>query len=100
MFSASRRDKNVVSDFEDCLGWIVKPNPSGKVVKLLLEDRVRRRAFELWKQHGRPEGRDVEFWLQAEQELRAYMDKSDVTGNAPAKSGYGSQGPRAGRLLP
>jgi Protein of unknown function (DUF2934) len=28
------------------------------------------RARELWEQHGRPAGRDEEFWLQAESELR------------------------------
>ena len=27
------------------------------------------RARELWEQNGRPVGRDVEFWLQAEREL-------------------------------
>jgi hypothetical protein len=33
-------------------------------------EQIRRRANELWEQHGRPEGRDVEFWLQAEAEVR------------------------------
>jgi hypothetical protein len=31
--------------------------------------QVRKRAHEIWVQHGRPEGRDVEFWLKAEGEL-------------------------------
>ena len=30
---------------------------------------IRARAHELWEQHGRPMGRDLEFWLQAEREL-------------------------------
>ncbi|RZN16386.1 DUF2934 domain-containing protein [Bradyrhizobium sp. Leo121] len=30
---------------------------------------TRARAHELWEQHGRPTGRDLEFWLQAEREL-------------------------------
>jgi hypothetical protein len=30
---------------------------------------VRERAHELWILQGRPEGRDVEFWLAAEREL-------------------------------
>lgn len=34
-----------------------------------IEDRVRERAFELWETEGRPEGRDVEHWLDAEREL-------------------------------
>ena len=28
------------------------------------------RAHELWEQHGRPVGRDEEFWLRAELEIR------------------------------
>jgi hypothetical protein len=32
-------------------------------------ERIRIRAHELWEQHGRPVGRDEEFWLQAESEL-------------------------------
>ncbi len=31
---------------------------------------IRARARELWEQNGRPEGRDVEFWVQAETEVR------------------------------
>ncbi len=31
--------------------------------------RIKARARELWEQNGRPSGRDVEFWLQAEAEL-------------------------------
>ncbi len=31
---------------------------------------VRDRARELWEISGRPAGRDLEFWLQAERELR------------------------------
>jgi hypothetical protein len=38
------------------------------------ENRVRRRARELWEQSGRPSGRDLEFWLQAEREFREAED--------------------------
>jgi hypothetical protein len=37
-----------------------------------LKQQIRARAHELWEQHGRPAGRDVEFWLQAESELRKH----------------------------
>ena len=30
---------------------------------------IRERAHEIWIERGRPEGRDVEFWLAAEREL-------------------------------
>ena len=33
-------------------------------------DRIRRRAFDLWVEAGRPAGRDVEFREQAEREMR------------------------------
>jgi hypothetical protein len=35
-----------------------------------LKEKIRARAREIWEQQGRPAGRDVEFWLQAEAELR------------------------------
>ena len=33
------------------------------------KDAIRTRACELWEQNGRPDGRDLEFWLQAEAEI-------------------------------
>jgi hypothetical protein len=33
------------------------------------KQEITARAHELWEQHGRPTGRDLEFWLQAEREL-------------------------------
>ena len=30
---------------------------------------IKARARELWEQNGRPAGRDLEFWLQAEAEI-------------------------------
>jgi hypothetical protein len=32
-------------------------------------EEIRTRARELWEQNGRPDGRDLEFWLQAEAEI-------------------------------
>jgi len=29
------------------------------------KEKIRMRAHELWEQHGRPVGRDEEFWLRA-----------------------------------
>ncbi|MCC8942819.1 DUF2934 domain-containing protein [Bradyrhizobium sp. Arg68] len=34
------------------------------------EDDIRIRARALWEGAGRPAGRDIEFWLQAERELK------------------------------
>ena len=33
------------------------------------QNRIRRRARQIWMESGRPSGRDEEFWLRAEQEL-------------------------------
>jgi hypothetical protein len=38
------------------------------------EAQIRRRALEIWEENGRPAGRDVEFWLQAEREFREAED--------------------------
>jgi hypothetical protein len=34
------------------------------------ENEIRHRAREIWEENGRPAGRDLEFWLQAEREFR------------------------------
>jgi hypothetical protein len=33
------------------------------------EDAIRARAYELWEQDGRPDGKDVDYWLRAAREL-------------------------------
>lgn len=33
-------------------------------------ERIRRRAYELWEQEGRPEGRELALWARAEHEIR------------------------------
>jgi hypothetical protein len=35
------------------------------------EDRIRQRAYELWEQEGKPEGREGEHWEQACREIEA-----------------------------
>jgi hypothetical protein len=34
------------------------------------EQEIKKRAYEIWERSGKPEGREDEFWQQAEQELR------------------------------
>jgi hypothetical protein len=45
------------------------------------EEAIRARAHQLWEQAGRPEGRNDEFWLQAELDL-----KKDGSTNPDEKS--------------
>ncbi|WP_336491685.1 DUF2934 domain-containing protein [Methylobacterium nigriterrae] len=35
------------------------------------DDRIRARAYEIWKREGSPPGREHDHWLEAEQELDA-----------------------------
>jgi hypothetical protein len=35
-----------------------------------IEHEIRRRAYELWEQYGRPEGGEEEFWFKAEREIK------------------------------
>jgi hypothetical protein len=34
------------------------------------EEHIRLHAREIWEENGRPTGMDLEFWFQAERELR------------------------------
>jgi hypothetical protein len=40
-----------------------------KLKRMMRRQEVRARAYELWEKAGRPIGRDVEFWLEAERQL-------------------------------
>jgi hypothetical protein len=45
------------------------------------EDQIRQRAHQLWELAGRPEGREQEFWFEAEREI-----KKDTAINPAEKS--------------
>jgi hypothetical protein len=47
-----------------------QPEVRKNIVPINLEDEIRRRAYELWEQHGRAEGHENEHWLLAEREVR------------------------------
>jgi len=54
------------------------------------QEQIARRAYEIFEQRGRPEGRDQEHWLEAEAQLRAESGRN-AGGNStpspqPAKS--------------
>jgi hypothetical protein len=46
-------------------------------------EKVRDRAYQLWDQAGQPEGREQEFWFDAEREL-AEEDEIDTSAEAAA----------------
>ena len=41
-----------------------------------LEERMRRRAYELYVQHGNQSGSELEDWLHAEEEIRRADDEA------------------------
>jgi hypothetical protein len=51
-------------------GSLLKQRLQKRLAARRSKEQISARARELWEQHGRPAGRDQEFWLQAESELR------------------------------
>ena len=41
-----------------------------KLNRMMQRRQIRGRAYEIWEEAGRPAGRDVEFWLEAERQLK------------------------------
>ncbi len=37
-------------------------------------EQIRQRAYELWERNHQPMGFEIEFWIRAEQELKAERD--------------------------
>ena len=49
--------------------------------EIIGDNEVASRAYRLWEQAGKPHGRDLEFWIQAEAEVRAAAEtKKTVLG--------------------
>ena len=46
-----------------------------KLLRMMRRGQVRSRAYELWEQAGRPAGRELEFWLEAERQLVAEREE-------------------------
>ena len=49
-------------------------------------DEIAVRARDLWLSHGSPQGRDEEFWLEAERQLKAGMPVAKPEGSTVAAS--------------
>jgi len=50
--------------------------PAKKREDFPVEERIRRRAYELYVQRGCAEGSELDDWLQAEEEILAEQDRS------------------------
>ena len=64
----------------------------------MADDRAKRiaeRAYQLWEQEGRPEGRDREHWMEAERSLdgSGAVEPAQSLPNTGASSSRASQSP-------
>jgi hypothetical protein len=64
-------DQEVVGRISDLTDDLEKQ--AEQLKRMLREESVRSRAYQIWQRHGRPAGRDDEFWLQAERELEGCL---------------------------
>jgi len=64
--------------------------PEARVRQQTSHAEISRRAEELWRQYGCPQGRDEEIWLEAERQLRgtaSTLASPAAEGVGPAPSG-------------
>jgi len=54
------------------------------VVNSTREEEIRRRAYEIYLEHGEQSGRELDDWLQAERELKRGMFPNSERGSATA----------------
>jgi len=47
------------------------------------EEQIRERAYVLWELAGKPEGREHEFWHEAEKEIKRELDDLSVIAQPP-----------------
>ena len=47
------------------------------------DEQIRTRAHQLWEEAGKPDGRDDEFWHQAERELLSMEDLGETAKEPP-----------------
>ena len=60
-------------------GWGPAQSPRKHTMEKPTKEQVIHRAYELWEQAGKPEGRDDEFYHQAERELNEAEDPEQET---------------------
>jgi len=71
---ASRIARSVTDQttYQRLMAWVeeLRQRLQKRLAARRSKDAIRTRAHELWERNGRPGGRDEEFWLQAEAELK------------------------------
>jgi hypothetical protein len=56
-----------------------------------LEEQIRRRAYEIWEESGRPEGMESQHWEQAAREIAASAVDQPSGGDAGGAAGTPQQ---------
>ena len=56
------------------------------------DERIRRRAYEIWEREGRPNGRDQEHWREAEAELAGAAPGVPRTGRVGRQKAAAAEG--------
>ena len=64
------------------------------------EQHIRQRAYEIWEQEGRPDGREDEHWAQALREIEAEGIAPAPTAEAPEDSSSTVTAPDGGGTTP
>ncbi|MGY6253645.1 DUF2934 domain-containing protein [Paraburkholderia caledonica] len=70
---------------------------SGLPVEPTVEDRIRKRAYELWESDGSPEGRPDDYWLRAQAQIEAEGDAGDA--EPPVAAEQSGKGRRAAEAI-
>jgi hypothetical protein len=68
--AVARRPKRCPLRIANGGGLFASPISLGRFPMRIDIDEIRRRAHELWELAGKPDGREDEFWLEAERELK------------------------------
>jgi hypothetical protein len=62
------------------------------------QERIRERAYWIWIEEGRPQGRSLEHWVRAEREIAQALDASPASAASDAQGTRGAtQASRARR---
>ena len=62
-------------------------------------EEIAARAYDIYEREGRTDGKDMEHWLRAEEELRSERNRAgDTAARAQANGGQQQNLPRSARL--
>lgn len=51
--------------------------------KRISSHKIARRAYEIWESKGQPEGHDLDYWLEAENQIKSEQGAGDKIGRRP-----------------